>query len=160
MPLDVPAHVEYTPHVQNNVLVEPGNNWDFSRSARVTPVEPASDAPVLTSRARYDAADGIPASQPLAVLHFTQESIVADRSEQKALLDLPKGAPLIVAAHGDAGESDAQRLSHIRAETIAALLRSKGYEVAAVKAFGSNRPAAGVPAAANRIVVIFAAPEA
>lgn len=159
MPLDVPAHVQHAAHVENNVQVQPGSNWDFSRTARVTPIVPESEQAQRPAPAagdsRYESRDAMPEGAPLAIAQFGDEGILIGGADQQALLELSPQS-LIVAAHSDAGESDARRLSNVRAAAIASLLRSHGHTVVAVKSFGSERPAAEGGAHNNRIVAVFA----
>lgn len=160
MPIDVPAHVHYAHYVENHVQVQAGNNWDFSRTARVTPIAvvPEPEPAVLPAEApapRFSVEDGIPVGEALTVVHFSHEGITIGRADQKLLLTLPKGAELFVTAHGDEKESDANRLARVRAKAVTSFLRSKGYTVKTVKAFGATRPAIGADAAENRAVAVY-----
>jgi outer membrane protein OmpA-like peptidoglycan-associated protein len=159
MPIDVPAHVEYAHYVENHVQVKAGNNWDFSRTAIVTPIvvmpEPVVQ-PSAVPAPRFQAEDGLPSGEPLTAVHFTDEGVTLLPAHRKALLALDKNARLFVAAHADAKESDANRLSRIRAKAVTTFLRSKGYTVETVKAFGSSRPITEGAAEENRAVVVYA----
>jgi len=165
MPIDVPAHVQYTDYIENHVQVQAGNNWDFSRTARVTPIAlvpdptpavPSVEAPEAQFPAQAGVQDGLPDGDAIAVVHFSHEGITIGRAEQKLLLELPKDTELIVVAHGDAAESDADRLSRVRAKAVTSFLRSKGYTVKTVKAVGASRPTAKANATENRIVAVYA----
>lgn len=160
MPIDVPAHVEYAPYIENHVQVDAGNNWDFSRTARVTPIAAVVDpepvvTPVEAPSPRFMLEDAVPEGEPSVRVHFTHEGITIGKADQKALKALPKGTPLVVVAHGDAGESDANRLSRIRAKAVTTFLRSNGFTVAEVKAFGSTRPVPNGTAKDNRVVEVY-----
>lgn len=180
MPIDVPAHVQYEHFVENNVVVLGGNNWDFSRRARVTPIVSATgDSPVSVVAADASDAPGrvvspttsaalaasksamtAPTARRLALIEFSPEEVVIGDADREALLRLPKDLPLRVAAYGEADESDAERLSRVRAEAVAAYLRSKGYTVEHVDAHGSVPPAAqGAFIRHNRVAEVFAVSE-
>jgi len=164
MPLFVPAYIEAAPQTTQHVLVQSGTNWDLSRTERVTPVvmvpTPAPPPPrPEPPRAQFAADDGIPTGPAVLIVHFTHEGVTIHAAERRTLLKLPKSHSLVVAAHGDAQESDAERLSRVRAKAVVNLLRSKGYTVTRVKAFGSRRPPtdATTDCLPNRCVQIFAA---
>jgi hypothetical protein len=166
VPLYVPAYVEPATQIASHVLVQAGTNWDLSRTARVTPIITVPDPetehvppPPESPPTQFSQADGVPQGQPLFVVHFIHEGVTIHSADRLALLKLPRFTELILAAHGDAHESDANRLSRVRAKAVTNLLRSKGYTVRSVKAFGSSRPAvasAGEPTS-NRCVQVFAA---
>lgn len=165
--VDVPAHVQHSDQIQNNVQVQAGTNWDVTRSARSTPIVQLPDPePVVSAapieeelpKSRFHTEDVVPEGEPLCVIHFTNEGITLTKADQKELLKLPKDTTLFVAAHGDAKESDANRLSRVRGKAVTTFLRGKGYKVEAVKSFGSTRPAPGGSADANQAVEIFAVP--
>jgi hypothetical protein len=165
MPLYVPAYIESAPELTQHVLVQSGTNWDLSRTERVTPFvvlldpQPAPPPDPPPPPAQFGADDGIPAGPPLLVVHFTHEGVAIHAAERRALLKLLTSRALIVAAHGDAQESDADRLSRVRAKAVVNLLRSKGYTVTRVKAFGSRRPPTDgtTECRPNRCVQVFAA---
>jgi hypothetical protein len=164
MPVDVPAHVQGASYVENHIVVDAGTNWDISRTARETPIVQLPDPePVVvaapeeaTAATRFAQDADLPQGEPLIVVHFTNEGITILKPDQKALLALSKEQPLYVAAHGDAKESDANRLSRVRAKAVTTFLRSKGYKVQTVKAFGSTRPVPGKGAEDNQVVEIYA----
>jgi len=165
MPLFLPAYIEAPPQITQHVLVQSGTNWDLSRTERVTPVVilPSSAPPPppqpVPPPAQFAADDGIPTGPALLIVHFTHEGVTVHAAERRMLLKLPKLHPLVVAAHGDAQESDAERLSRVRAKAVVNLLRAKGYTVMRVKAFGSRRPPtdAATDCVPDRCVQIFAA---
>lgn len=164
MPIDVPAYTHYDHYVENHVQVQAGNNWDFSRTARVTPIALSPDPeavvlPVESSAPSFTAHDEMPAPKALAVVKFLHEGITIDRDAQKLLLSLPKDTELIVAAHGDRSESDANRLARVRAKAVTTFLRGKGYTIRIAKAYGSARPISETEPAENRVVAIYAAEE-
>jgi hypothetical protein len=164
-PIDVPAHVQHAPVVENHVQVDAGTNWDLSRAARVSPIVilpdplPTKPPPGEELTRRYMPNDGIPEGDPAATLGFGPEGTILTQVMKKDLLKLPKTGTYAVAAHASWQESDPVRLSVVRAKVTTAYLRSKGYKVLIIKPFSGDRPVLpGTPVEGNRNVEVFNVP--
>ena len=170
MPVEVPAQIYYVPHVENQVQVAPGTNWDFSRTALQTPIVGLPDpepvyvaAPVVAAPVvvpvRYQPADGVPAGDPALSLSFNANDAIVAKARQQALRALPTDTAWVVVAHADETEVHADRVSRARARAVTSLLRQSGHRVVVSKSLGADRPVVGPEAAApaNRTVDVYPA---
>lgn len=161
MPVDVPAYVLDPPRIENHVQVVGGNNWDISRSARVTPlvvILPSTLATNDKTDAAEDLAKGkVPPGPPILTVQFSEQSSSVPGRDRARLLKLSKNSPLVIVGHADARESDADRLSRARVDAIATLLRAEGFLIVLVKAVGTTQPTldSGKYPAQNRVVEVF-----
>lgn len=145
--MEVPAHVQHTDQISNQVQVRGGTNWDLSRSAVATPVTPVTDpSPVKEESQRdptaspYLSIHGLPPGEPHKKVMFSLNSVVVPLSAQTALKRLPKGMSVIVVGHADHNEKKPDALAEKRAAAVAAKLRKQGTEVSEIRAYGDALP--------------------
>lgn len=178
LPIQVPAEIHYAPQVVNHVKVAPGTNWDFSRSAIVTPIMPLASpkpvipqssspapvkaaAPVATAApplAPYQQLTGIPHTKPIFAMHFYANSAAVSPHVRYELRRLPKDKALIVAAYPQHGDLAPERVSKARARVVTAILRSSGHQVSEIKALGRHTVAESAALLKHDSVEVFLTP--
>lgn len=137
---EVPGHVQLQDHVQNQVQVRAGNNWDLSRSAVATPIAQLKDPEPIAVETPVSPYEAAAAAGPVAVVSFRQNSSVVSAQGVKALASAKElTGKLYVNGYADAKESKPLALSLKRAEAVARRLRTKGVEVE-VQAQGAEKP--------------------
>lgn len=152
-------------HVQNNVRVKGGTNWDLSRSAVATPIAPMADPkPTLKQPCNcgngptaYDPAHRMPEGPAHSKVHFSLDQATLSPAAQKALRAVPAKAKVVVAGHADPDERNPSRVAQQRADAVAAFLKKHGKKVEAVKAFGAELPRTDslMNSSENRRVEVF-----
>jgi hypothetical protein len=165
MPLEVPAHVQNAPYTRNDVVVSPGTNWDFSRSAIPTDIvqipdpEPVKAAvttpPVAAPVAPRE--EGIPDTTAALTLLFANNNAVIAKAHRAELRALPKTPTWIVIAHADKTEADPIRFAKARARAVTTVLRTSGHKVSFVRAVPAAGDASG-EVSKNRSVAVYPAP--
>jgi hypothetical protein len=169
MTLEVPAQVQNAPYAHNEIQVQGGTNWDFSRTAIVTDIVqlpdpkpvPAAIVPVAAApSAVASAEEGVPSGAPALTLLYANHNAVVSHLHRAQIVALPKTQAWVVVAHADRSESDALRFAKARARAVTTLLRSSGHEVSRIKASIAPLPIAGavVSVANNRSVSIYPIP--
>lgn len=160
---EVPGHVQYSDHVENNVQVRGGTNWDVSRSAIATPIEPVkaqlggANSPATLASTPYVPSHRIPDQAPFTTVQFSLNSAVIPPAALKVLAKIPKNATVVLAGHADPDEKAVGPLSKKRAETVSAALRKRGVQVEYSKYFSADLPLAqnALNAKLNRRVEVF-----
>lgn len=170
IPIVVPAQVHDVPRVVNQVQIVPGTNWDFSRTAQVTPITPLPDpeptvapAPAAApatppALAPYQVADGIPDAPPDLQLGFSANSAALPKAKRQLLAKLPKDRAWLVVAYPQAGDADAVRVCKARARVVAALLRASGHQVTGIKALALDKSFSNEALIKVQSVQLFALP--
>ena len=166
--IDVPAHVQVTPHIQNQVAVEGGTNWDVSRSAAATPIQPyvppaavsgtAPCAPVVVGpNASQVTAQAL---SPTMVVLFAKNKAALTAEGRTALQALPKEGRYALSGHASSGEKSVKGLALARAKAVALVMKKAGLKVSEVKSFGATQPTvSGEPASAQRVDVTQTQPD-
>lgn len=164
--IEVPAHVQSEPRVQNNVQVNGGSNWDLSRGAVVTPIylapepevkRPTASKDTVLDRTPYEPSHRMPDSIPAVTVTFPANSAVIPAASQRVLRSLPRNTPMVVAGHADPDERAPERLARQRAEAVTNYLKRNGRQVELSKDFGAELPKTLDPfkAVTNRRVEVF-----
>ena len=145
--MEVPAHVQHTDQISNQIRVRGGTNWDLSRTAVATPVTRVADpvpvkgeSPLDPTASPYLSIHGLPPGEPQKTVKFQLNSVVIPLSAQTALNRLPKGMSVIVVGHADHKENKPSALAEKRAAAVAAKLRKQGTEVSEIRAYGDELP--------------------
>lgn len=165
LPVEVPAQVWHQNYKNNGILVQGGNNWDFSRSAVETPIAILKDpAPVkrieaveLLETTPYMAKHGIPLEAPKLTISFARNSSLLTAESKKLLRNIPKGVPIVLAGHADNTEKNPTGISKARVDSISKYLKSLKKEVSVSKHFGDELSLSDSPLYSdkNRRVEIF-----
>lgn len=170
--IDVPAYVEPAPQIQNNVIVAPGQNWDITRAAAVTPIvivqnplplpAPAVEPPAPALGANTAAPSrlgGLPDGPVLTRIHFEHNGVKLSIADKRALahLGLPKTEPVVIAGFADAHEDVPDGLSTRRARAVAKALQSRGYKNVRVTSYGAQRDLTSA-GREDQVVDIYKAP--
>lgn len=150
---EVPAHVQHSDHVSNQVQVRGGTNWDLSRSAVETPITPLADPEIKRLPATLQ-----PVAQRTtqASVHFSMNSVVVPENSQKILRALPRGTKVVVDGYAADTEKKPEQLSQRRANEVAARLRKLGAKVERVQGHGTESNTHEMSAAEQRRVDVRA----
>lgn len=170
--VEVPAQIHYAPRVVEQIQVQPGTNWDLSRSTEVTPIsvlpdpEPvkampaaapaAAGTPMASTPAGYRSSDGIPNSAPLYTLGFSSNSAALPKTRRVDLHRLPTERALVIVAYPQPGDADAVRVCKSRARVVAALLEASGHRIRDIKVLAVDAPLSNDALLHERSVEVFA----
>lgn len=161
---EVPAHVLHQNHIQNGVRVQAGTNWDLSRSAVATPIQPLPDpVPVRlpeTQNVEKPCVSSADAQRPITEVQFGLNSSQLSFSAQKKLGTLKKGQSVRLVGHADAYEASPTQVSQKRVAAVYDYLRKRGVPVSETSTFGDKAPKstdANRPSE-NRRVEVFTEP--
>lgn len=168
--IDVPAHVQVTPHIQNQIAVEGGTNWDISRSAAATPIQPyvppaavsAGAGPCTPTVVGPNAASvTAQALAPAMVVLFAKNKAVLTADARTAIQALPKEGRYALSGHAATSEKSVKGLALARAKAVALVMKKAGLKVAEVKSYGATQPVVNAETAASqRVDVVQTQPEA
>lgn len=136
MQYDVPAHVQNEHHIQNQIQVIGGSNWDLSRGAITTPLGPY--IPPIPDG--YKPAHQVPSQVPDVVVGFESNSILLSKQVLKQLSGIPAKSKVVVVGHSSSFEKNDGSLSQRRADAVASQLKRRGHFIIEVKSFGSQVP--------------------
>lgn len=132
VPHEVPGHVQLQNHVRNQVQVQGGTNWDWSRSAVATPISQVKDPEpivVVQPKTPFQVAMEAPAS---ATMNFRANSATLSGAAVKEVSKLNRKGSYLVVGYAQASEKNAEGLSLKRAEAVARHLRQRGATVEVV----------------------------
>lgn len=136
---EVPGHVQIQSHTRNQVSVQGGTNWDFSRSAVATPISQVKDPEPIIVEPPKTAQQHALEQAPKAILSFRNNSSTLTGTAVKEASRLDKKGSYLVVGRALATERDAEALSLKRAESVARYLRQRGAQVE-VLALGAHGP--------------------
>lgn len=143
MPLiALPQQVENTPHIENHVKVEAGNNFDFASLSEPTPFklkpqEEIKKVVVEGVRLQYSESEQIPFSEPVASLLFGKNKSAVTQQMREKLLSLDPGKSYVVVANVQASELNTTRLIKLRSRGVESSLKGMGIKNLKVIEYGA-----------------------